>query len=75
MKIPKLTPQQISELDKYAAQKQLAEITVLLAGLDNELFIAVGELGEARIKVERLKNTKNTLVEIARALKSVITNG
>ncbi len=75
MEIPKLTPQEIAELDKYAAQKQLAEITVLLANLDNELFIAVGELGEARIKVERLKNTKNTLVEIARALKSVISNG
>ena len=75
MEIPKLTPQQIQELDVYAAQKQLAEISVLLANLDGEMFEAVQVLGNARIKVEQIKNTKSTLIEIARALKAVIQSG
>ena len=39
------------------------------------MFIAIGELGQARIKVEQLKNTKNTLIEIRWALKAVIQSG
>jgi len=75
IQIPKLTSQEIAELNVYAAQKQLADITVLLAELDSEMFEAVQVLGNARIKVEQLKNSKNTLIEIARALRSVISHG
>ena len=75
VKIPQLTAQQIAELDVYAAQKQLAKITVLLAKLDSEMFEAVQVLGNARVKVEQLKNTKNSLVEISRALKAVVQSG
>lgn len=75
MKIPKLTPQEIQELDIAAAQRKLAEITLLLAKLDGEMFESVQVLGNARVKVEQQKNSKNTLIEIARALKSVIQGG
>jgi len=47
----------------------------LLIEIDNEMFLALRELGEARIKVEQLKNKKSTIIEQNRALKSVISNG
>ena len=72
MEIPKLTPQEIAELNKYAAQEKLAQITVLLADLDNEMFITARELGEARIKYDQQKNKKSALTEIARALAKII---
>lgn len=75
MEIPKLKPQEIQELDIAAAQRQLADITILLAKLDGEMFESVQVLGNARVKVEQQKNTKNTLIEICRALKSVIAGG
>lgn len=75
MELPTLTPQEIAELNLHAAQQKLAEISSLLAQLDSEMFVSVQELGTARIKVEQQKNTKNTLIEIARALKAVIQGG
>lgn len=70
--IPKLTPQEIAELDVYACQEELANITSLLANLNGEMFTASQELGKARVKMEQLKNAKSTLIEIARCLKAVI---
>ena len=75
MEIPKLTIQEIAELNVHAAQRKLAEITILLAQLDGEMFESIQVLCNARVKVEQQKNTKNTLIEIARALKSVIQSG
>ena len=75
MEIPRLTPEEIQELNVHAAQRKLAEITIFLAQLDIDMFKSVQILGEARIKLEQQKNTKNTLIEIARALKSVISHG
>jgi len=75
MEIKKLNPQEIQELNVHAAQRVLAENANLLVDIDNELFIATQQLGEARIKVEQLKNKKSTVIEQNRALKSVISNG
>jgi len=75
MEIKKLTPDEIQELSVDAAQRVIAENTSILSDIDNEMFIAVGELGESRIKVEQLKNNKSTIIEINRALKSVISGG
>jgi hypothetical protein len=73
--INKLTPQEIQELNVHAAQRILAENTNILNDINNALFIATQKLGEARIEVEQLKNAKNTIVEINRALKAMIQNG
>lgn len=75
MEIEKLTPQQIAELDVYAAQEKLLTISNLLIDIDKEMFLAVQDLGNARVKVEQLKNSKSTLVEINRALSKVIQSG
>jgi len=75
MEINKLTPQEIQELNVHAAQRILAENSNLLADIGNSLFIASRELGEARIKVEQLKNYKEIITEQNRALKSVISGG
>ena len=75
MEIQKLTPEEIQTLQVEAAQRILALNVNLLAELNNELFLALRELGEARIKVEQIKNKKSTVIEQNRALKSVIQNG
>ncbi len=75
MEIQKLTPEEIQTLQVEAAQRILALNVNILAEANNELFLALRELGEARIKVEQLKNKKSTVIEQNRALKSVIQNG
>lgn len=75
MEIQQLTPEEIQTLQVEAAQRILATNSNLLAEINNEIFIALQELGEARIKMEQLKNKKSTVIEQNRALKSVISNG
>lgn len=75
LEIERLTPQQIAELDVYAAQAKLLTISNMLIDIDREMFVAVQELGNARVRVEQLKNSKSTLIEISRALGKVIQSG
>ncbi len=75
MEIQKLTPEEIQTLQVEAAQRILALNVNILAEANNELFLALRELGEARIKLEQVKNKKSTVIEQNRALKSVIQNG
>jgi len=75
IKIQKLTPNEIQELNVHAAQRILAENSNVLIDIDNDLFVALRELGEARIKVDQLKNKKSAVIEQNRALKSVISHG
>lgn len=75
VKINRLTPEEIQELNVHAAQRILAENTNILNDINDELFTATQKLGEARIQVEQLKHAKNTVIEINRALKSVIQGG
>lgn len=75
MEVQKLTPEEIQTLQVEAAQRILANNVNLLAENNNEMFIALGELGEARIKVEQLKNKKSIIIEQNRALRTVVQNG
>jgi hypothetical protein len=75
VKINRLTSEEIAELNVHAAQRILAKNTNILNDINNELFEATQKLGEARIQVEQLKHAKNTVIEINRALKSMVQNG
>jgi len=74
-KIQKLTAQEIQELNVHAAQRRALENNNLLIDLEKELFDVTRDLGECRIKEAQLKSYKSTLVEINRAIKSVIQSG
>lgn len=75
IKIKQLTPEEIRDLDVAAAQRVIAENSLILNQINDGLFTATRKLGEARIEVEQLKNDKSTVIEINRALKSVISGG
>ena len=75
MEIQKLTIEEIQTLQVDAAMRIIATNSNLLVELNNEMFTALNELGQARIKVEVLKEKKSTIIEQNRALKSVIQNG
>ena len=75
MEIPKLTIEEIQTLQVDAAMRLIATNSNLLVELNNEMFTALNELGQARIKVEVLKEKKSTIIEQNRALKVVIQNG
>ena len=75
MEIQKLTIEEIQTLQVDAAMRLIATNSNLLVELNNEMFTALNELGQARIKVEVLKEKKSTIIEQNRALKVVIQNG
>jgi len=75
MDIQKLTIEEIQTLQVDAAMRLIATNSNLLVELNNEMFTALNELGQARIKVEVLKEKKSTIIEQNRALKVVIQNG
>ena len=82
IKIKQLTPEEIRDLDMAAAQRAIAGNSLILNEIDNRMFTATRKLGEAKIEVEKdrmvvdqLKNQKSTVIEINRALKSVISGG
>ena len=70
--IKPLSNEEMMLLSAQESQQRLQENTDLLAQLNNDLLVATDELGKARIKVEMLKNTKNTLIEMNRALKEIL---
>lgn len=72
--IQRLTIEEIQTLQVDAAMRIIATNSNLLVELNNEMFTALNELGQARIKVEVLKEKKSTIIEQNRALKSVISN-
>ena len=75
IKIKQLKPEEIRDLDVAAAQRAIAENSLILNTINDRLFTATRKLGEARIEVDQLKNDKSTVIEINRALKSVISGG
>ena len=75
MDIQKLTIEEIQTLQVDAAMRIIATNSNLLIEVNNEMFTALSELGQARIKVEVLKEKKSTIIEQNRALKTVISNG
>ena len=75
MEIQKLTIEEIQSLQVDAAMRIIATNSNLLVEVNCEMFTALNELGQARIKVEVLKEKKSTIIEQNRALKVVIQNG
>lgn len=75
MEIQKLTIEEIQTLQVDAAMRIIAGNSNLLVEINNEMFTALNELGQARIKVEVLKEKKSSIIEQNRALKTVISNG
>jgi hypothetical protein len=74
-KINQLTIEEIQSLQVDAAMRIIASNSNLLIGINNEMFTALNELGQARIKVETLKEKKSTIVEQIRALKTIVQSG
>jgi len=75
MEIQQLTIEEIQSLQVDAAMRIIAINSNLLVEVNNEMFTALNGLGQARIKVEVLKEKKSTIIEQNRALKTVISNG
>jgi len=74
-KIQRLSIEEIQTLQVDAAMRIIAANSNLLIEVNGEMFTALNELGQARIKVEVLKEKKSTIIEQNRALKTVISNG
>lgn len=75
MDIPKLTKEEIQSLQIDAALRLIGELTSTLVDLNADLGFAISELGNARVKVEKLKADKSTVTELLRALKVIVSNG
>lgn len=74
-KIQKLTAQEIRELSFDRALRIIEENTNTLGEIERELFDEIGQLGRHKISVDQLKSLKTTIIEMNRALKSVVENG
>ena len=74
-KIQRLSIEEIQTLQVDAAMRIIATNSNLLIEVNGEMFTALNELGQARIKVEVLKEKKSTIIEQNRALKTVIQSG
>ncbi len=75
MEIQTLTIEEIQSLQVDAAMRIIASNSNLLVEVNNEMFTALNELGQARIKVEVLKEKKSSLIEQCRALKTIVQSG
>jgi hypothetical protein len=73
--IKMLTNEEIQTLQVDAALRIIGENTTMMIEVNNEIGRATAELGQARIKLEKLKEDKKTLIEVNRALKTIVQNG
>jgi hypothetical protein len=74
-KIPKLTRNEIETLQVDAAMRTMGNLSNSLVEINQELGLAISDLGQARVKVEKLKADKQTVVELMRALKVLVQSG
>jgi len=72
LRIEELTTEELQLLSAQEAMLALQRNAVLLAQVNNLLLEATAELGKWRVIVEKLKHTKNTLIEQNRALKEIV---
>lgn len=72
MKIKTLTHEEIQTLQKDAALRLIGEHTKTLSQINHNISQALLAVGKARIDLERHKNDKQTLVEMIRALKTMV---
>lgn len=72
LRLEELTAEELQLLTAQEAMIRLQKNTDMLAKVNNLLLEATNELGKWRIIVEKLKHTKNTLIEQNRALKEIL---
>ena len=71
MELKTLTPEEIQTLQVDAALRLIGEYTVLLSCLNKEIGEAIIGKGQAEIKLQGLRNDKQTLIEMLRSLKVI----
>lgn len=67
-----LTAEELQMITAQEAMLRLQANTDMLAKVNNLLLEATNNLGKWRIRVDKLKHTKNTLIEQNRALKEIL---
>ena len=70
--IPRLTKEEIQSLQTDAALRMIGDLTSTIIDINCEMGLAISELGIARVRVERLKADRSTVVELMRALKVIV---
>ena len=55
--------------------RKMGELANAMVEINQELGFALSELGQARIKVDKLKADKQTVVELERVLKVLVQGG
>lgn len=72
LQIDELTAEELQVISAQEAQLRIQRNANLLAKVNNLLLEATNELGKWRVIVEKLKHTKNTIIEQNRALKEIL---
>jgi len=72
LQIDELTAEELQVISAQEAQLRLQKNANLLGQINNLLLEATNELGKWRIIVEKLRHTKNTIIEQNRALKEIL---
>jgi hypothetical protein len=70
--LDELSAEELAQISVQEAQMRMQNNINLLAKINNLLLEATNELGKWRIIVEKLKHTKNTIIEQNRALKEIL---
>jgi len=70
--LDELTADELNQISIQEAQLRIQKNINMLANVNNLLLEATNELGKWRIIVEKLKHTKNTIIEQNRALKEIL---
>ena len=70
--LDELTADELNQISIQEAQLRIQKNINMLANVNNLLLEATNELGKWRIIVEKLKHTKNTIIEQNRALKEIV---
>lgn len=70
-KIVTLTPEEIQSLQGDAALRLMGENTRTLTEINAELGQALIEWGQAKLKVDTLREEKRTIIEINKALGAI----
>ena len=72
LQLEELTADELNQISIQEAQLRIQKNINMLANVNNLLLEATNELGKWRIIVEKLKHTKNTIIEQNRALKEIV---
>lgn len=74
MEIKTLTSEEIQTLQVDAALRLIGEYSTHLYSINKSIRDAIVQVGHAKIELDSLRNDKQTLIEMIRALKVVVQN-